>query len=148
MGCNYGHFTHNWSVLQSALKSLNNTRKDKSYKHVIHVSQLAGGIIISQKFKEGVGCINQRIVMDIINELEKYLLTEIQFDEDIDKQSISPEENLLSQGIIDSLAFLKLTNFIENTFRVKIGDEDMEPENFMNLNSLKNLIESKQQVGK
>jgi len=86
--------------------------------------------------------------MSVINvkcELEKYLLTEIIVDQGIDKKSIAPNEDLLSEGIIDSLGILKLTGFIEKAFGIKIADEDMEPENFRNLNSLKEFIESKQQ---
>ena len=85
--------------------------------------------------------------MDIISELEKYILEEIVVDQGIEKKAIAPDEDLLSEGIIESLAILKLIGFIEKTFGVKIDDEDMEPENFMNLNSLKNLIESKRSVG-
>ena len=86
--------------------------------------------------------------MNIINELEKYLLAEIVVDQGIDKKTIAPEEDLLSEGIIDSLGILKLTGFIEKHFEIKIADEDMEPEIFKNLNSLKKFIESKQQSGK
>ncbi len=79
------------------------------------------------------------------NELEKYLLTEIIVDQGIDKESLAPDEDLLSQGIIDSLGILKLTEFIEETFGIKLADEDMKPDNFKNLNCLKEFIESKQQ---
>jgi acyl carrier protein len=82
--------------------------------------------------------------MNILNELEKYLLAEINISQEIEKQSISPDEDILSQGIIDSLGFLKLTAFIEERFGVKVADEDMELENFMNLESIKAFIESKQ----
>lgn len=82
--------------------------------------------------------------MNIINDLEKYLLSEIIIDQGIDKKTIAPDEDLLLQGIIDSLGFLKLTGFIEKTYGIKVADEDMEPENFRDLNSLKGYIESKQ----
>jgi acyl carrier protein len=58
-------------------------------------------------------------------------------------ESIAPDEDLLSKGIIDSLGILKLTDFMEKEFKIKISDDDMEPENFKNLNSLKGFIESK-----
>ena len=86
--------------------------------------------------------------MNVIKELEKYLLTEIIVDLDIDKESIAPDEDLLSQGIIDSLGILKLTDFIEKAFGIKIADEDMELDNFKNLTCLKEFIESKKQGGK
>lgn len=83
--------------------------------------------------------------MEIVAELEKYLLDEIVVDMGIDKDSIAPDEDLLTQGIIDSLGILKLTAFVEETFGIKVSDEDMTPENFMTLTSLKKFIESKQQ---
>jgi acyl carrier protein len=86
--------------------------------------------------------------MNIIKELEKYLLTEIIIDQGIEKESIAPDEDILSQGIIDSLGILKLSDFIEKTFEIKIIDEDMDPENFRDLSRLKEFIESKQQIGK
>lgn len=83
--------------------------------------------------------------INVIYELEKYLLTEIKVDQNIQKESIEPDEDILSLGIIDSLGMLKLTKFIEKKFGIEITDEDLEIDNFNNLNNLKKLIESKQQ---
>jgi len=83
--------------------------------------------------------------INVIYELEKYLLTEIKVDQNIQKESIEPDEDILSLGIIDSLGMLKLTKFIEKKFGIEITDEDLEIDNFNNLNNFKKLIESKQQ---
>jgi acyl carrier protein len=38
--------------------------------------------------------------------------------------------DLLSEGVLDSLDMLKLSNYIELTYRIKIEDGEMTPENF------------------
>jgi acyl carrier protein len=82
-----------------------------------------------------------------MDKLEKYILGELMVDQGMEIESIEPDEDLISKGVIDSLGILKLTDFVEKTFDIKIVDEDMEPENFKTLNSLKGFIESKQQRG-
>ncbi|MBL7047353.1 MAG: acyl carrier protein [Candidatus Marinimicrobia bacterium] len=81
--------------------------------------------------------------MNSMDALESFLLNNIAAD--LGKKSISPDEDLLMQGIIDSLGILKLATFIEETFGIQVTDEDMVPENFQNLNSLKEFIEQKRQ---
>lgn len=79
--------------------------------------------------------------MRIIESLEKYLLTEIAAD--LGRQSLAPDEDLLEQGIIDSLGILKLILFIEETYGIKIIDEEIVPENFQTLNVMVKFIEQK-----
>jgi len=81
--------------------------------------------------------------MDVNRELEKFLLTEVAIDFGPDKKSLSPDENLISSGIIDSMGILKLTVFMENNFGIKINNEEIVPENFQTLNALKEFIEKK-----
>ena len=73
------------------------------------------------------------------------MLTEIAVDSD--KKSIGPDEDLLEQGIVDSLGVIKLIVFVEDTFGIKIVDEDMVPENFQTLSLLEKFIEQKKQNG-
>ncbi|MEE9117739.1 MAG: acyl carrier protein [Calditrichia bacterium] len=79
--------------------------------------------------------------MSVIDEIEKFLLTEVAAG--LNKESISPDEDLLMQGIIDSLGIMKLTAFLEKTYGIKVADEDMVPENFQSLNSLNKFVELK-----
>lgn len=39
-------------------------------------------------------------------------------------------DSLLQRGYIDSYAFIELTSFIENFFKIKIEDKEINPENF------------------
>jgi len=81
--------------------------------------------------------------MTILENLEKVLLTEITVDRG--KQSLDPAEDLVDQGIIDSLGVMKLIVFMEETFGIKVNDEEVVPENFRSLNSMTKFVEQKMQ---
>lgn len=42
----------------------------------------------------------------------------------------SPDEDLFETGILDSLTFVDLVLYLEEQFDVRVGADDMEPENF------------------
>jgi acyl carrier protein len=81
------------------------------------------------------------ISMGILEDLEKILLTEIAVD--LDKKSLMPDEDLLEQGIIDSMGIMKLVTFMEQTFCIQVLDEDIIPENFQNLKVMAKFVEQK-----
>jgi acyl carrier protein len=83
------------------------------------------------------------IVMTILENIEKVLLTEIAVG--LDKKSLDPDEDLLEQAIIDSLGLMKLIDYMEKTFGINIADEQIVPENFQNLNSMVKLVEQQMQ---
>jgi acyl carrier protein len=62
------------------------------------------------------------------------------------KTTIQYDEDLLSQGIIDSLGILQLVAFIEDEFGVTIPDEDVVLENFMSVNALSEYLATKKAV--
>ncbi len=53
------------------------------------------------------------------------------------RKEINEDESFLQSGIIDSTGVLELVNFIEETYNIKVEDEELVPEN---LDSIKNLI--------
>jgi acyl carrier protein len=57
--------------------------------------------------------------------------------------SLEPNGSLISTGILDSLALLKLLLFIEERFGVKVQDGEVNPSNFETINRIKAFIESK-----
>ncbi len=83
--------------------------------------------------------------MMIMENLEKVLLTEIAVG--IDKHSLDPDEDLLAQGIIDSLGLMKLIAYMETTFGIKIIDEEIIPENFQSLTSMATLVKRQMAIG-
>jgi acyl carrier protein len=50
---------------------------------------------------------------------------------------IKEDESFLQGGTIDSTGVLELVNFIEETYKIKVEDEELIPEN---LDSIKNLV--------
>jgi acyl carrier protein len=56
---------------------------------------------------------------------------------------VRPRDNLLAQGVVDSLAIVKLTLFLQERFPIRISDEDIVPENFRDIESLSRFVQSK-----
>ncbi|HPN36282.1 MAG TPA: phosphopantetheine-binding protein [bacterium] len=79
--------------------------------------------------------------MSPLTELTEYILREIAVEHG--KESLESDENLLSQGLIDSMGILKLVSFIESNFGIKVDNEDIVPENFETLNDMSRFVEKK-----
>ena len=43
---------------------------------------------------------------------------------------VGPDDSLLDSGLVDSAGIFELVNFLEETFAVKIEDEEIVPEHF------------------
>jgi len=81
--------------------------------------------------------------MHILEKLENVFLTEIAVD--LGKKSLDPGEDLLEQGILDSIGIMKLIVFIEENFGIKVEDEEIIPENFQSLSSMVTFVGQKMQ---
>ncbi|HEY6768949.1 MAG TPA: acyl carrier protein [Candidatus Sulfotelmatobacter sp.] len=57
--------------------------------------------------------------------------------------SFSDGESLMDNGIIDSLGIFRLVAFLEETFRVRIGDEEITAENLKSVDSIEQLVLAK-----
>lgn len=69
--------------------------------------------------------------MDRKSLLTEYIKNEIMRN---GKAELAEEDDLLSSGILDSLAILQLVAFIDETFGIEVPDQDVVYENF---NSIK-----------
>jgi acyl carrier protein len=78
--------------------------------------------------------------MDIITDIKNFLINQ-RFIKD--SQTIHEEDSLLEDEIIDSLAILELTAFIEEKYGIKIDSHDLVPENFDSLRALRDYINTK-----
>ena len=76
----------------------------------------------------------------MISNLEKYIAAEILKQPN---RAISPDEALISSGLIDSFSLMDLALFVEDTFGVRIEDTELNANTFDNLNQLAVLIESR-----
>jgi acyl carrier protein len=52
-------------------------------------------------------------------------------------ENLSDDTSFLGEGIIDSTGVLELVDFLEETFSIKVDDEELVPEN---LDSIQNLV--------
>jgi acyl carrier protein len=74
-----------------------------------------------------------------MREIHDFLVNEIA----VERESFAPDENLLAQGIVDSMAILRLVGFLESRFGIKVSEDEMVPEHFETLAALHAFVERK-----
>ena len=77
---------------------------------------------------------------EIHTKLQTYIAAELIKNPD---RVISPDEPLISGGMIDSFSLIDLALFIEENFSVRIDDTELNAETFDTLNQLAALIQSR-----
>jgi len=75
--------------------------------------------------------------LDTLKEIHDFVVTEFASD----RGSLAPDENLLVQGIVDSMGLLRLLTFLEQRFGFEATDTDMVPENFSTLERIRDFVE-------
>lgn len=53
------------------------------------------------------------------------------------------EDALLDTGVVDSLGILEIVDFLTETFRIDVTDEDLNPENFGSIAKLAAFVRTK-----
>ena len=71
--------------------------------------------------------------------LENYLFTD-------DDSALSNDDSLLQKGIVDSTGILEIIFFLQEQFEIKVGDDEMIPENLDSVNNIVNFVGNKQAV--
>ena len=59
----------------------------------------------------------------------------------------SDDDSFLEKGIVDSTGILELVSFIEETFAMKVKDEELSPANLDSVNKLVSFIDGKVSAG-
>ena len=77
----------------------------------------------------------------MLSEIKGYILKEFLPGEDPD--TLAPTTPLMTTGILDSLATLKLITFLEQTYDVEIKAHEADEEHFNTLESICSLMASK-----
>jgi methoxymalonate biosynthesis acyl carrier protein len=62
------------------------------------------------------------------------------FDEEA---NFTDDDNIFQKGFVNSLFAMKLLGHIEQTFKIKIDDDDMDLSNFSSVNRIMSLIDKK-----
>jgi len=73
--------------------------------------------------------------------IKKYIIDNFLFGNETEE--IGEDTSFMEKGIIDSTGILELIEFIEETYEVSVGDEELIPENLDSLNNLSRFILSK-----
>ena len=73
------------------------------------------------------------------------LITYIQTELLNQQHTITPEQDLLISGLIDSIGVMRLVGFIEKDLETTIPPKDVTLENFSNVNTIVSYIDS--QIG-
>ena len=55
---------------------------------------------------------------------------------------LTPEDDLLGSGLLESMGVMRLVGFVEETFHIKIPPEDIIIENFIDVKAITNYVES------
>lgn len=56
----------------------------------------------------------------------------------------SDDESLTASGVIDSLAIFRLVSFLEETFSLRVADEEIVNDNFKSVNDIERFVTAKQ----
>jgi len=76
--------------------------------------------------------------MDVQTILRKYITEE--FMHELDPKVLNGEFPLIEKGVIDSMGLVKLVLFIEEKFKIVIEEEELDIDNFGNLNAIADFI--------
>jgi acyl carrier protein len=61
----------------------------------------------------------------------------------VPKENIKDDTKIFVDGIFDSMGFLSLINFIEDTYKFKAADSELLEENFESVNAIVSFISRK-----
>ena len=57
--------------------------------------------------------------------------------------SVTDDESLIDNGVVDSLGVFQLVAFMEEAFRIRIGDEEINGENFHTVAAIEGFVRAK-----
>ena len=78
--------------------------------------------------------------MNIREALRQYISEELLEEEEA---PVEDDENLLADGMVDSLGMLRLVAFIEESYEISVPPQDFTIENFRTIETLDNYLSSK-----
>jgi len=81
--------------------------------------------------------------MAIENIIKKYIINNFIFDH---SNNLNNSDSFLEKGIIDSTGVLEIVSFLEETFQIKVLDEELIPENLDSIDHLVNYVKIKQEM--
>ena len=80
---------------------------------------------------------------DLQQDIRQFVIDNFLFSEDTG--TLANDDSLMEQGINDSTGALELVTFLEGKYRIKIEDNELDPENLDSINKLVSFINRKTQ---
>lgn len=77
--------------------------------------------------------------MSVALEVENFIVTEVLPGRGMD--SVAHDDDLLE--VVDSLGIVELIAFLEEKYRIKVGDDDLDPANFGSVDKIVAFVERK-----
>jgi len=78
-------------------------------------------------------------LIEIKNKIREYVIETTYASPD----QVKDESLIFVEGIFDSMGFVMLINFIEETFAIKAKDSELLEDNFESINAIANFVENK-----
>jgi acyl carrier protein len=85
---------------------------------------------------------NSQELTPVQQEIYEFIVSELVSGQGPD--AITPDEDLIKRGIVDSLGVQQLVDFCESRYRIRVADADLVPENFQTLRQLADFVDRKQ----
>lgn len=79
--------------------------------------------------------------MSIRNEVKQFILTNYLFTNDESK--LNDTDSLMQNGVVDSTGILELIMHLEETYALKVDDDEMKPENLDSVANIVSFVERK-----
>ncbi len=78
--------------------------------------------------------------MSHVNSVREFIVENFLFG---DGETLKDDTSFMEEGIIDSTGILELVMFIEETYSIKVEDDELVPENMDNLNNIAKYLDRK-----
>ena len=79
--------------------------------------------------------------MSCAYEIKRFILRNFLFTEDL--TALGDEDSLMQKGIVDSTGILEMITHLEQTYGIRVADEEMVPDNLDSIASIVQFIERK-----
>lgn len=81
--------------------------------------------------------------IDIKEKIRKFVINNFLLG--VNSGNLSDDDSFLEKGIIDSTGVLELVSFVEETFKIRVEDEELIPDNLDSLNKITAYITRKKE---
>jgi acyl carrier protein len=78
--------------------------------------------------------------MDLHEQLRAYIADRFLFDP---QAKIEPDQSLMRSGVLDSTGAMDLVMYLEDTFKIKVADAELVPQNLDSINNLASFVQRK-----